>query len=109
MTLAEQNPCRTCGILEPSACNNKDCMRWRSWFLSSWGLTAAMFPGPREPKVIQVEGYKAFSGLMKWVPGNPEYPSQRIYGDWLYKPDTDCWYCNGISYPADTCEVLEVF
>lgn len=107
MSLAEQNPCHNCGVLNPAGCTNKDCLRWRNWFQSSWALTAAMFPGPREPKVICVEGYKAFTGMMRWTPA--EYPPQNIFGDWLYKPDTDCWYCRGTSYPANTCAVLEVF
>lgn len=25
----------------------------------------------------------------------------RIHGTWLYKPDYDCWYVNGRSYPAN--------
>lgn len=58
--------------------------------------------------MICVEGYKAFRGTMLWTPGNPAYAPQKITGDWLYKPDTDCWYCQGRSFPANTCEVLEV-
>ena len=64
-------------------------------------------------KPICVEGFKAFRGSMKIslkfdsiVMG---YPVSRIVnGEWLYKPDTDCWYCNGISYPARVCEIVEV-
>lgn len=57
-------------------------------------------------KIICVEGYKAFRGVMLWTPGNPAYPPEEIFGDWLYKPDADCWYCKGRSYPASTCKVL---
>ena len=53
-------------------------------------------------KMIMVEGYKAFRGTM----AIGDFVS--ITGDWLYKPDTDCWYCKGKSYPAEFCEVLEV-
>lgn len=56
-------------------------------------------------RIISVEGYKAFRGVMLWTPGNPEYRPQYIHGDWLYRPDTDCWYCNGRSFPASTCKV----
>ena len=53
-------------------------------------------------KIIEVEGYKAFRGSM--VIGNRTI----ICGEWLYKPDCDCWYCGGKSYPAELCEILEV-
>lgn len=59
-------------------------------------------------KVISVEGYRAFRGTMLWTPGNPAYKPMAIQGDWLYKPDTDCWYCAGRSYPAATCEILTI-
>jgi hypothetical protein len=57
--------------------------------------------------MIEVEGFKAFHGVMrvharigeKYIDG---------YGDWLYNPDTDCWYGLGSSYPAELCEVLRV-
>ena len=58
-------------------------------------------------KMICVEGYKAFRGKMKVTPGNPAYPPFELEGEWLYKPDTDCWYCKGRSFPAFTCEPLD--
>lgn len=58
--------------------------------------------------VISVEGYKAFRGYMKITPGNPKYQPYEVFGDWLYKPDTDCWYCKGSSYPAFTCTIVGV-
>lgn len=58
-------------------------------------------------KIIQVEGYKAFRGTMKVTPGNPAFQPYTLTGDWLYKPDTDCWYCKGRSFPAFTCEPIE--
>ena len=57
--------------------------------------------------MICVEGYKAFRGTMKVTPGNPAYAPFTLTGDWLYKPDTDCWYCQGRSFPAFTCEPVE--
>lgn len=56
-------------------------------------------------KMIRVEGFKAFRGLMViYKVGEDLY----IRGDWLYRPDTDCWYCDGSSYPACACVIEEV-
>ena len=64
-------------------------------------------------QIIRVEGYKAFHGIMKINYANPELAKangmvSEILGDWLYKPDTDCWYSGGRSFPADRCSILEV-
>lgn len=56
--------------------------------------------------MIKVEGYKAFAGTMLITPKNGCGP-HKIVGEWLYKPDMQCWYCNGWSFPADVCEVIE--
>ena len=59
--------------------------------------------------MIKVEGYKAFHGDMLITPGNPTYPEFTVmHSDWLYKPETDCWYCNGSSYPAKCCKIVTV-
>ena len=56
--------------------------------------------------MIKVEGYKAFHGIMKVTP--KDYPPCYIADkDWLYKPDTECWYGDGRSFPADICEPIE--
>ena len=55
--------------------------------------------------MIKVEGYKAFRGVMKIVPKRLGWDSYEVEGEWLYKPDTDCWYNGGSSYPASICEV----
>lgn len=56
-------------------------------------------------KMIKVEGYKAFHGGMQVSPKNGFYPPFYICDkDWLYKPDTDCWYGNGQSFPSAICE-----
>lgn len=52
------------------------------------------------PKVIRVEGHVAFCGNML-VNGT------RVWGSWLYKPETDCWYHRGRSYPASICRMEE--
>ena len=57
-----------------------------------------------EEGIICVEGYKAFRGTMEIV----NQSGIAIRGEWLYKPDTDCWYCGGFSYPSIACRILEV-
>ncbi len=57
-------------------------------------------------KMIEVEGFKAFRGVMRVV--EVRNRAHAIRGAWLYRPDTDCWYCGGKSYPADICVVLKV-
>ena len=58
--------------------------------------------------MIKVEGYKAFHGDMKIEPKNTLYNAFYIVDkDWLYKPDTNCWYGNGQSFSADICTPVE--
>ena len=64
-------------------------------------------------KVISVEGYKAFRGVMAITVREFRFPviggtRQLVKGDWLYRPDTGCWYCKGLSYPASICTIWEV-
>lgn len=59
-------------------------------------------------RIISVEGYKAFFGTMKIIPKDPKYLPYEIFGEWLYKPDTDCWYCRGQSYSAKCCHIEEI-
>lgn len=56
-------------------------------------------------KVISVEGYRAFCGYMKITPKDKRYLPIEVFGDWLYRPDTKCWYCKGRSYPAEVCTI----
>jgi hypothetical protein len=56
--------------------------------------------------MITVEGYRAFHGVMRITP-KCATPPFTITADWLYKPDTGCWYGDGHSYPANICEVVE--
>lgn len=44
------------------------------------------------------EGYKMFKGWATVTPKDPGIPPMEIYGTWLYKPDTGCWYCAGSSF-----------
>lgn len=57
------------------------------------------------PHIISVSGYKAFHGTMCIAPSGqtPYY----LTGDWLYKPEFDCWYGKGRSFPASVCTVSE--
>lgn len=57
-------------------------------------------------KVIMVEGYRAFTGWMRvrWENGTVEL----LRSDWLYRPDTGCWYGKGRSFPAAYCSIVEV-
>lgn len=59
-------------------------------------------------KVISVEGFKAFRGTMKIRPKTAAVPAFELSGDWLYKPETGCWYGKGSSFPEDICTIVEV-
>ena len=59
-------------------------------------------------KVISVEGYKAFRGTMKIQPKTAAVQAFELSGDWLYKPETGCWYGKGSSFPEDICTIMEV-
>lgn len=57
--------------------------------------------------MINVEGYKAFNGIMKIIPKNTQVSPFELSGDWLYKPDTECWYGKGSSFPKEICEIVK--
>lgn len=57
--------------------------------------------------MIEVEGYKAFRGIMRIVPKTDKVAPFEIEGEWLYKPDCKCWYCKGWSYTETICEVVK--
>ena len=61
---------------------------------------------PSMPVLIVCEGYQMFRGTMQ-VSYQGTAQAEDITGDWLYRPDTDCWYCRGRSYPAEICEIVE--
>lgn len=54
--------------------------------------------------MLTCEGYKMFYGSALISPVNRE--PYRVYGTWLYKPEYDCWYCNGRSFPAEIVSVI---
>lgn len=51
--------------------------------------------------MLECEGYKMFFGSADVVPVNPRFPKRTIRGTWLYKPEYDCWYVRGESFPAE--------
>ncbi len=56
--------------------------------------------------MICVEGYKAFHGVMIITPVITSHiPPFEIEDDWLYKPDTQCWYGGGRSFSKEICKV----
>lgn len=57
--------------------------------------------------MINVEGYKAFNGVMKIIPKNTQVSPFELSGDWLYKPDTECWYGKGSSFSKEICEIVK--
>ena len=48
--------------------------------------------------MLKCEGYKMFEGTATVRPVS--LPPFDVTGTWLYKPEYDCWYCNGRSFPA---------
>lgn len=56
--------------------------------------------------MIEIEGYKAFYGSMGITPANNRSPFVLV-GEFLYKPDTQCWYHEGKSYSNEVCHVLD--
>ena len=52
--------------------------------------------------------YMSFRGTMRITPSDPNYLPFEKFGNWLYQPNTDCWYCHGFTYAADTCEIVEM-
>lgn len=55
--------------------------------------------------MITVEGYKAFRGVLRVTPKSGAEPFE-LYGDFLYKPEYNCWYGRGRSFHESICEVL---
>ena len=57
--------------------------------------------------MIEVEGYKAFRGVMRIVPKSGLVEPFELEGNWLYNPMFDCWYGCGKSFLAKICEVVK--
>ena len=57
---------------------------------------------------LSCEGYKMFYGTMLITPKN-DIKAFTLNGDWLFKPDTNCWYCRGSSFPENICQKVAIF
>lgn len=57
--------------------------------------------------MLECEGYKMFCGQATIVPVNNDFPKFVEQGMFLYKPEFNCWYVNGHSYPADIVEDIQ--
>lgn len=57
--------------------------------------------------MICVEGYKAFKGTLRITPKCMCVKPFELEGEFLYKPDTGCWYGCGSSFAASICEVVK--
>lgn len=51
--------------------------------------------------MLKSEGYMMFRGKATIVPKNKIFKEYELEGDWLYKPEHNCWYVGGSSYPAE--------
>lgn len=59
--------------------------------------------------MLQCEGYKMFFGTAKVTPLNLMFAPIELTGTWLYRPDTECWYCDGSSFWKEiVSEIREV-
>lgn len=57
--------------------------------------------------MIEVEGYRAFRGVMKITPKCESVSPFELEGDWLFKPDFRCWYGCGKSFSEEICEIVK--
>lgn len=55
--------------------------------------------------MLECEGYKMCRGKGTIVPVNG--PPYTITGTWLYKPEWNCWYVGGRSFPAEIVDDIE--
>lgn len=56
--------------------------------------------------MINAEGIKAFRGTMLITPKASDRAPFELTGDWVYKPDTGCWYSHGRSFPSTICLII---
>lgn len=57
--------------------------------------------------MIKSENFKAFRGTMCITPPNPAYTPYNLHGDWIYKPEYNCWYGCGRSFAESLCKIVE--
>lgn len=57
--------------------------------------------------MLKCEGFKMFKGTARIVPTNTDFPPYELEGTFLYRPDYDCWYGCGSSFPACIFTIAE--
>lgn len=56
-------------------------------------------------RACQCEGYIMFRGQVNVTPKNTDFKPFCLFGTWLYKPEYNCWYCNGKSFMPDILDI----
>lgn len=54
--------------------------------------------------MLECNGYIMFDGVMQ-IKKIINSESYCVAGIWLYKPDTNCWYCDDKKYPSEICKI----
>lgn len=57
--------------------------------------------------MLECEGFKMFRGTALVRPKTINLAVMKVSGVWLYKPEFDCWYVGGRSYPAEIVEIVK--
>lgn len=80
-------PCRICyQVKDPAACENKDCRRWRAWFVAQWDKSRQ-----RLLRTVEVQ-----SQPVRGVPlGGRYYYHPEHLMDYLYKDPCKVCYLAG--------------
>ena len=56
--------------------------------------------------MIEVNGYKAFHGVMRIALPYDGIEPYTVEGDWLYRPDIKGWQSNYEAFPANVCKII---
>ena len=56
--------------------------------------------------MIEVNGYKAFHGVMRITSLAPSIEPREVEADWLYRPDIKGWQSNYEAFPANVCKII---
>lgn len=57
--------------------------------------------------MLECEGYTMFRGTALVRPKTVNLSVMAVSGTWLYKPEFDCWYVGGRSYPSEIVEIVK--
>lgn len=102
--LSDKCPCNTPDCTHGGQCDY-GCEKYAEWVSRIRERLAAYEDTGLTKKMIKVEGFRAFRGTMRISPVSGAAPFE-LTGDWLYKPDTRCWYGQGRSFGEEICEVV---